>query len=52
MSRKIVVGYDGSEASQRALDFAITRASAQGDSIIVAHVLEWSPYSFLYPKRA
>ncbi len=51
MSRKIVVGYDGSEASQRALDFAITRASAQGDSIIVAHVLEWSPYSFLTPSE-
>ena len=38
MSRKIVVGYDGSEASRRALDFAISRAGAQGDSIIIAHV--------------
>ncbi|MBU2956475.1 universal stress protein [Paracoccus sp. 1_MG-2023] len=47
MSRKIVVGFDGSDASRRALDFAITRAKAQGDSIIIAHVLEWSPYSFL-----
>lgn len=51
MSRKIVVGYDGSAASQRALDFAITRATAQGDSIIIAHVLEWSPYSFLTPSE-
>lgn len=47
MSRKIVVGFDGSEASLRALDFAITRAQAQGDNILIAHVLEWSPYSFL-----
>lgn len=47
MSRKIVVGYDGSDASQRALDFAIERAKAGGDSILIAHVLEWSPYSFL-----
>lgn len=47
MSRKIVVGFDGSAASMRALDFAITRAQAQGDNILIAHVLEWSPYSFL-----
>ena len=51
MLRKIVVGYDGSEASRRALDFAISRAGAQGDSIIIAHVLEWSPYSFLTPNE-
>lgn len=51
MSRKIVVGFDGSDASRRALDFAITRAQAQGDSIVIAHVLEWSPYSFLSPTE-
>ncbi|MGZ3217655.1 universal stress protein [Paracoccus sp. T5] len=51
MSRKIVVGFDGSEASLRALDFAITRAQAQGDNILIAHVLEWSPYSFLTPSE-
>lgn len=51
MSRKIVVGFDGSDASLRALDFAITRAQAQGDSILIAHVLEWSPYSFLTPSE-
>lgn len=47
MSGKFVVGYDGSEASHRALDFAVERAKRQGGSIVVAHVLEWSPYSFL-----
>jgi nucleotide-binding universal stress UspA family protein len=51
MSRKIIVGFDGSDASLRALDFAITRAQAQGDSILIAHVLEWSPYSFLSPQE-
>lgn len=51
MSGKFVVGYDGSDASRRALDFAITRASAQGGSILIAHVLEWSPYSFLTPTE-
>lgn len=51
MSRTIVVGYDGSDASQRALDFAVSRAKAQGDRILIAHVLEWSPYSFLTPTE-
>lgn len=51
MSRKIVVGYDGSEASRRALEFAVGRAKAVGDSILIAHVLEWSPYSFLTPSE-
>lgn len=51
MSRKIVVGFDGSEASRRALDFAVSRAKAQGDSILIAHILEWSPYSFLTPSE-
>ncbi|MDO5646944.1 universal stress protein [Paracoccus sp. (in: a-proteobacteria)] len=47
MPRKFLVGFDGSESAQRTLDFAIERAKAQGDSILIAHVLEWSPYSFL-----
>ena len=51
MSGKFVVGYDGSEASNRALDFAVERAKMQGGSVLVAHVLEWSPYSFLTPTE-
>lgn len=51
MSQKILVGFDNSPAAERALDFAITRAKAQGDSIVIAHVLEWSPYSFLTPTE-
>ncbi len=51
MSGKFVVGYDGSAASRRALDFAVDRAAAQGGSIVIAHVLEWSPYSFLTPNE-
>ncbi|QYX55786.1 universal stress protein [Roseovarius sp. SCSIO 43702] len=47
MPEKIVVGYDGSEGSKRALEFAMERAKAQGAGVVVAHVLEWSPYSFL-----
>lgn len=51
MTDKFVVGYDGSEAAQRALDFAVNRAQAQGATVVVAHVLEWSPYSFLTPTE-
>mgnify|MGYP000140700022 FL=1 len=51
MSHKIVVGYDGSDSSRAALDFATEVTKAQGGSIVVAHVLEWSPYSFLTPNE-
>ena len=51
MSGKFVVGFDGSDVSRRALDFAIDRAAAQGGSVVIAHVLEWSPYSFLTPTE-
>lgn len=51
MPDKIVVGYDGSEGSKRAVDFAVERASALGATLVVAHVLEWSPYSFLTPEE-
>ena len=51
MSEKIVVGYDDSEASKNALAFAVDLANARGDAIVIAHVLEWSPYSFLTPEE-
>ncbi|SCY85040.1 universal stress protein [Paracoccus tibetensis] len=51
MASKIVVGYDGSEAAERALDFAMSRADLSGNSLVIAHVLEWSPYSFLTPSE-
>lgn len=51
MSHKIVVGYDGSDCARAALDFAIDVAKARDGSIVIAHVLEWSPYSFLTPTE-
>lgn len=51
MPDTIVVACDGSEAAGRALDFAHKRAKQQGASLLVVHVLEWSPYSFLTPEE-
>ncbi len=51
MSGKFVVGFDDSAPARRALDFAVERVRAQGGTIVLAHVLEWSPYSFLSPEE-
>ncbi|MGI9371824.1 MAG: universal stress protein [Hyphomicrobiales bacterium] len=46
MADTYVVGFDGSEQAQRALDFAVANAKDSGASIHLVFVLEWSPYSF------
>lgn len=51
MSNKIAVGYDGSESSAGALEFAVSLAKASGAELVIAHVLEWSPYTFLTPTE-
>ena len=47
MSHCILVGYDGSDASRRAVDFAAERAKATSTRLLIAHIIEWSPYSLL-----
>lgn len=47
MTKPIVVAYDGSEAGQRAVTLASDLAGHSGAPLLIAHVLEWSPYSFL-----
>ena len=51
MSSLYVVAYDGSPASHRAIDFAVDCAERAGAELLIAHVLEWSPYSFLTPEE-
>jgi len=51
MPRKIVVGYDGSEGAKAALEYSVDLAKALDCSVVIAHVLEWSPYSFLTPNE-
>ncbi|RAP41966.1 universal stress protein [Rhodovulum viride] len=44
---KILVGLDGHETGTRALDHAKRLAAAMEDAVLlVAYVIEWSPYSF------
>jgi nucleotide-binding universal stress UspA family protein len=47
MSNLFLIAFDGSNASHRALTYGSERARASGARIVLAHVLEWSPYSFL-----
>jgi nucleotide-binding universal stress UspA family protein len=47
MTNRYVVAYDGSDPARRALDHAVGHAKQSGAAIVLAHVLEWSPYSFL-----
>lgn len=51
MSKTFVVAFDGSPAGRRAASFAADQAKAAGAKLLVVHVLEWSPYSFLTPDE-
>ena len=51
MSDIFVVGYDGSDSSQRAIAFASARAKTAGANLHLVLVLEWSPYSFHTPEE-
>ncbi|MEP3049270.1 MAG: universal stress protein [Roseibium sp.] len=51
MAIKYVVGYDGSDTSSKAVEFAVTQAKACQAQVVIAHVLEWSPYTFLTPQE-
>lgn len=47
MTTKLVIGLDGEGSGDRALNFAADLAKRIGDcELLVAYVIEWSPYSF------
>jgi nucleotide-binding universal stress UspA family protein len=46
MSKVLLVGIDCSDCSERALDYAAEWAGSAKLPLFVAHVIEWSPYSF------
>ena len=51
MSDTLLVGVDGSDGGKRAVNFAADRAKEAGARLIVAYVIEWSPYSFNTPEE-
>lgn len=46
MGAALMVGVDCSECGDRAIKFAADLARLSGARLYVAHVIEWSPYSF------
>ena len=48
MSHEIVVCVDTSAASRRAVEFAcaLARSGTGGSSVLLCHVIPWSPFSF------
>lgn len=51
MDQKLLVGVDCSDCGARAIEYAGAWARAAGASVVVAHVIEWSPYSFNTPME-
>ena len=51
MSTISAVGTDCSNCSNRALDYAADRARATNSRLIVAHVIEWSQFSWNTPEE-
>lgn len=51
MTDSYLIGVDGSESSHRAADLGGGHARAAGARVVVAHVIEWSPFSFNTPEE-
>jgi nucleotide-binding universal stress UspA family protein len=51
MSNKILVALDGSDGSKRALGAAVTHAKLTSSDLVLAYVIDWSPYSFHTPEE-
>ena len=51
MTNSLLVGVDGSDGGSRAADFAASRATESQTQLVVAYVIEWSPYSFNTPQE-
>lgn len=51
MSKVLLVGIDCSACSERALEYAAEWAETAKLQLIVAHVIQWSPFSFNTPQE-
>jgi len=51
MANKILVALDGSDGSKRALSAAVANAKLTNSDLVLAYVIDWSPYSFHTPQE-
>ena len=51
MTDTFLVGVDGSEGAERAAEFAAKQAKDCNARLVVAYVIEWSPYTFNTPEE-
>lgn len=51
MTDTILIGIDGSQDSRRAAEYGIAEAKAEKAPVVVAYIIEWSPYSFNTPEE-
>ena len=51
MAERFLVGIDESDCSARALSFAAALAKEAHAGLVVAYVIEWSPFAFQTPEE-
>jgi len=51
MTDTILAGIDGSQDSRRAVEYAMALAKSKNARLILAYVIEWSPYTFNTPEE-
>ncbi len=51
MTDTILIGIDGSKAGEHAVNFAVSQAKSADTSLVLAYVVEWSPYTFNTPEE-
>ena len=51
MTDTIMVGIDGTEDCRPAVEFAVSRAKSSNAKLVIAFVIEWSPYTFNTPEE-
>ena len=51
MTKAILIGIDGSEASEHAVSFAVAQAKSGNTRLVLGYVVEWSPYTFNTPEE-
>ena len=51
MSEKLLVALDGSDGGRRSLNAAVKHASHANADLVLAYVIDWTPYSFHTPEE-